>query len=163
MSKLVAVFGATGRQGGAVVRDLLREPSKWKVVALTRDATGEKAMQLQTLGAEVRTCDVNKLAEVESALKVMGGRGEGGRRVGKERNRGKQDKSEPCMHELTFLIKGVYGVFGLTDFWAARTRDVEVQQGKNIVDAAKKVGVQHLVFRYAVKECSKRVKGALVR
>lgn len=30
-------------------------------------------------------------------------------------------------------------------------KQTEVQQGKNIVDAAKKAGVQHLVMRYLKK------------
>jgi hypothetical protein len=38
-------------------------------------------------------------------------------------------------------------VFGNTDFWANMSKQGEVEQGKNIVDAAKKAGVQHLVMR----------------
>lgn len=71
MSRLVSVFGATGAQGGSVVRALLKEPSKWKVVALTRDVNSEKAKQLKALGAELRPCDMLKPDDVESALKVF--------------------------------------------------------------------------------------------
>lgn len=110
MSKTVAVFGATGQQGGPVAQALLREPSKWKVVVLTRDAKSDKAEKLRALGAEVRACDLTKPEDVEAGL------------------------------------KGAYGVFGVTDFWASRSSEAEIQQGKNIIDAAKKVGVEHLVL-----------------
>lgn len=39
-------------------------------------------------------------------------------------------------------------MFGNTDFWASGSKETELQQGKNIVDASKKAGVQHLVMRY---------------
>lgn len=34
-------------------------------------------------------------------------------------------------------FKGAYGVFGVTDFWATMSADIEIQQGKNVADAAK--------------------------
>ena len=70
MSKLVSVFGATGAQGGSVVRALLRQPSTWKVVALTRNVDSEKAKELKSLGAELRSCDMSKPEDVEAVLKV---------------------------------------------------------------------------------------------
>lgn len=43
-------------------------------------------------------------------------------------------------------IKGSYGVFGATDFWAIMDKQREIQQGKNIFEAAKSQGVKHYVF-----------------
>src|SRR5216684_3193276 len=40
---------------------------------------------------------------------------------------------------------GVYGVYSVQDFWAVGAKR-EVQQGKNVADAAKKAGVKHFVY-----------------
>lgn len=59
MSNIIAVIGATGAQGLAVVKHLLAEstdgsPSPWKVRALTRNANHERAKELESLGVEVQ-------------------------------------------------------------------------------------------------------------
>jgi len=41
--------------------------------------------------------------------------------------------------------RGVYGVYSVQDFWAVGARR-EVQQGKNLGEAAKKAGVEHFVY-----------------
>jgi uncharacterized protein YbjT (DUF2867 family) len=41
--------------------------------------------------------------------------------------------------------EGVYGIYSVQDFWAVGARR-EVQQGKNLADAAKKAGVKHFVY-----------------
>ena len=51
--KLIAVFGATGKQGGSVVTALLNEKEKYDVRAITRNVNGEKAQHLKTMGVEV--------------------------------------------------------------------------------------------------------------
>jgi uncharacterized protein YbjT (DUF2867 family) len=38
---------------------------------------------------------------------------------------------------LEAALKGAYGVFAVTDFWAHMDMETEVRQGKNICDAAK--------------------------
>jgi uncharacterized protein YbjT (DUF2867 family) len=38
---------------------------------------------------------------------------------------------------LVKAFKGAYGVFAVTDFWATMDKGAEVQQGKNLADAAK--------------------------
>ncbi|CAE6405712.1 unnamed protein product [Rhizoctonia solani] len=48
------------------------------------------------------------------------------------------------MDSLIAAFKGCYGVFGVTDYFDAFER--EAQQGINIVDAAKAVGIKHLVL-----------------
>jgi uncharacterized protein YbjT (DUF2867 family) len=54
--RIVAVTGATGRQGGAVTRHLL--VGGWQVRALTRKPEGEPARKLAALGAEVVRADM---------------------------------------------------------------------------------------------------------
>jgi uncharacterized protein YbjT (DUF2867 family) len=105
--KIVLVTGATGRQGGAVVRYLL--PGGWKLRALTRNPSGSAARDLQRQGVEVVQGDLEDAASLERA------------------------------------VRGVYGVYSVQDFWSVGARR-EVQQGKNLAEAAKKAGVQHFVY-----------------
>ncbi|KAJ1911128.1 hypothetical protein IWQ60_010288 [Tieghemiomyces parasiticus] len=53
------------------------------------------------------------------------------------------------LDDLTRAFQGAYGVFAMTDFWQREVManpKLEVQQGRNIADAAKRTGVQHLVY-----------------
>ena len=53
--KIITVFGATGTQGGSVVRSLLTDSKtkqEWHVRAVTRDVTKPAAQALKDLGAE---------------------------------------------------------------------------------------------------------------
>ncbi|MBG0567195.1 NmrA/HSCARG family protein [Actinoplanes aureus] len=56
--KIIAVVGATGSQGGGLVRAILADPDGgFAVRALTRDVTSPKAQELVKLGAEVVQAD----------------------------------------------------------------------------------------------------------
>jgi uncharacterized protein YbjT (DUF2867 family) len=46
---------------------------------------------------------------------------------------------------LEKALQGVYGVFGLTNFWE-HGKEGEIRQGKALVDAAKATGVQHFIY-----------------
>jgi uncharacterized protein YbjT (DUF2867 family) len=107
VDKTVLVVGATGRQGGAVIRHML--PKGWKLRALTRNVTGDVAQELVRRGVEVVQGDLEDPASVEHA------------------------------------VRGVHGIYSVQDFWAVGAKR-EVQQGKNLADAAKKVGVEHFVY-----------------
>lgn len=51
------------------------------------------------------------------------------------------------VQSLVRAMDGVYGVFGVTNFWDPSVGyTVEIQQGKNIGDACKRSNVKHLVF-----------------
>src|SRR3954463_16812025 len=63
----VLVTGATGKQGGAVTRELLRKGHR--VRALTRKATGAAAQELARLGAEVVTGDLEDRSSVDAAMR----------------------------------------------------------------------------------------------
>ena len=65
--KLVLVTGATGQQGGAVARELLKKG--FKVKAMTRKPESENAKALAELGAEVVLGDLDDAASLENALK----------------------------------------------------------------------------------------------
>nr|XP_023407239.1 nmrA-like family domain-containing protein 1 [Loxodonta africana] len=66
--KVIAVYGATGAQGGSVAKAIL-ESKNFAVRAVTRDVTQPKALVLQDLGAKVVKGDLNDEASVEAALK----------------------------------------------------------------------------------------------
>lgn len=53
------------------------------------------------------------------------------------------DLREPT--SLDRALAGAHDVFGVTDFWE-HGREGEVQQGRNLVDAAKRAGIKHFVF-----------------
>ncbi len=68
--KIIAVVGATGAQGGGLVRAILSDPEhRFAVRALTRNANSDKAKELAKLGAEVVSADVDDPASLERAFK----------------------------------------------------------------------------------------------
>lgn len=69
--KVIAVVGATGAQGGGLVRAILNDRNgPFKVRALTRDVNSDKARALARLGAEMVTADVD---DVESLKRAFAG------------------------------------------------------------------------------------------
>ena len=61
--KTIAVVGATGAQGGGLVRAILADPSgEFAARALTRDVNSEKAKALAKLGAEVVAVNIDDAA-----------------------------------------------------------------------------------------------------
>ena len=103
----VLVTGATGRQGGSVVRHMLAQG--WKLRALARNPGGAAAKALMDQGVEVARGDLEDPASLENA------------------------------------VRGMHGVYSVQDFWAVGARR-EVQQGKNLADAASQAGVEHFVY-----------------
>ena len=108
--RIVLVAGATGRQGGAVVRHML--PRRWKLRALTRNPKSYAARQLAEKGVEPVQGDLDDPTSLERAA------------------------------------HGVYGIYSVQDFWTVGAKR-EVQQGENLADVAKKVGVEHFVYSSA--------------
>ena len=67
--KIITVFGATGAQGGGLVRSILNDPnSEFSVRAVSRDPNSDKAKELMHLGAEVVAGDVDDKDAVTKAL-----------------------------------------------------------------------------------------------
>ncbi len=67
--KVIAVFGATGAQGGGLARAILNDPnSEFAVKAITRDVNSDKAQELARMGAEVVAADIDDPASVQKAL-----------------------------------------------------------------------------------------------
>ena len=67
--KIIAVAGATGAQGGGLVRAIMADPSgPFTARALTRDPNSDKARALAALGAEIVQADVDDAASLLRAF-----------------------------------------------------------------------------------------------
>jgi uncharacterized protein YbjT (DUF2867 family) len=109
--KIIAVLGATGAQGGGLVRAILDDPSEAFIArAVTRDANSEKARGLAAAGAQVVEADVD---DVES---------------------------------LTAAFEGAYGAYCVTFFWDHFSPEKEQAHARNLANAAKAAGVQHVIW-----------------
>jgi uncharacterized protein YbjT (DUF2867 family) len=68
--KIIAVVGATGAQGGGLVRAMLADPQGgFTPRALTRSTGSDKAKALAAAGVEVVAADLDDLASLERAFK----------------------------------------------------------------------------------------------
>jgi uncharacterized protein YbjT (DUF2867 family) len=69
--KVIAVVGATGAQGGGLVRAILNDKTgEFAARAITRDVSSPKAKELAKLGAEIVAADVD---DVESLKRAFAG------------------------------------------------------------------------------------------
>lgn len=121
--KIIVVFGATGNQGGSVIKSFLNDPKatqEFKIRGITRDPSKPNAKALAEKGVETVTGDINDKESLKGAL------------------------------------EGAHTVFALTNYWEKLDDKLEIQQGKNVADVSKEVGVQHLIFSvlYNVTEMS---------
>jgi uncharacterized protein YbjT (DUF2867 family) len=67
--KIIAVVGATGAQGGGLVRAITSDPnSEFTARALTRDPSSDGSKALAALGAEVVAVDIDDEASLRSAF-----------------------------------------------------------------------------------------------
>jgi len=126
-SKLITVFGATGNQGGSVVKSILAHPTlskQYKIRAITRDPSKPNAQALAAKGVEPVKADMDDAESVKHAL------------------------------------DGSYAVFAVTNYWEKASKEIEVQQGRTIADAAKAVGVKHLIWS-SLPNVTKMTNGAL--
>lgn len=66
---IIAVVGATGSQGGGLVRAICADESgRFRARALTREPESDDARELAELGAEIVACDLDDPASVEAAF-----------------------------------------------------------------------------------------------
>jgi uncharacterized protein YbjT (DUF2867 family) len=109
--KIIAVFGATGAQGGGLVRAILNDPSGgFTVRAITRDPRSDKARELATPGSVVVAANVDDPASIEKAF------------------------------------QGAYAAYCVTFFWNHFSSEQEIAQARNLAQAAKRAGVQHVIW-----------------
>ncbi|KAL8690633.1 MAG: hypothetical protein Q9218_003967 [Villophora microphyllina] len=111
--KVVVVFGATGNQGGSVIKSLQGDPKtaeEFRIRGITRDTSKPNAKALEEKGVETVAADINNKDQIKAAL------------------------------------QGAYAVFAVTNYWEKMDAELEEQQGKNIADLSKELGVQHLIW-----------------
>ena len=118
--KLIAVVGATGSQGGGLVRAILEDPShEFRVRALTRSASSKKARELAEAGAEVEEADLEDGPSMRRAFEGTDG---------------------------AFVVTN-YWADRTPEEEAARTRGaMELVQADTAALAAKQAGVGHVVW-----------------
>ena len=67
--KIIAVVGATGAQGGGLVRAIMKDKGgEFTARALTRDVNSDKAKELAALGAEVVAADIDDIESLQRAF-----------------------------------------------------------------------------------------------
>ena len=68
--RIIAIVGATGAQGGGLARAILQDPkSEFRVRALTRDPSSDRARALAEQGAEVVTADLDDVESLTQAFR----------------------------------------------------------------------------------------------
>lgn len=120
MSRTILVTGATGKQGGAVINALLKEPAtnSYNILAVTRDTNSGSAKKLASKGSNVKVVQGN-LDDVPSLFQNAKAAAGG-------------------------TIWGVYSV--QISMGKGVTLDSEVAQGTALIDESLKHGVSHFVY-----------------
>jgi uncharacterized protein YbjT (DUF2867 family) len=109
--KIIAVVGATGAQGGGMVRAIQADKSgSFAARAITRNPNAEKAQALRAAGVEVVGADIDKPETLGKAF------------------------------------AGAYGAFCVTNFWEHFSAEREVTQARNMAQAAKTAGLEHVIW-----------------
>ena len=109
--KIIAVIGATGAQGGGLVRAIQADKSgQFAARAITRNVNSEKAQALKAAGVEVLAADLDKPDTLAKAF------------------------------------AGAHGAFLLTNFWEHFSPERELAQARNMAQAARTAGVQHVIW-----------------
>ena len=109
--KIIEVIGATGAQGGGLVRAVQADRSAaFAVRAITRHPESEKAQALRAAGAEIVAADADKPETLGKAF------------------------------------AGAHGAFLVTNFWEHFSPERELTQARNMAQAVKTAGVQHVIW-----------------
>lgn len=123
--RTIVVTGATGNQGGGVVRALLASDKNWHIRGLTQDVNSPRAKAL--LDECSRDAKTDRLTLVRGNIYDMS--------------------------SLLSVFSGAYGVFAVTsEVYSGRIlveeaeMAHELEAGRNLVSAAKESGVEHFVF-----------------
>lgn len=117
MSKTILITGATGKQGGAVLKALTNNPS-FTLLAVTRNANGEGAKKMIAKGSNIKVVEGN-LDDVPALFKSAA-----------------DIAKAPLWGVYSVQLSQGTGV----------THEGEITQGKAMVDEAVKAGVKHFVY-----------------
>jgi hypothetical protein len=133
-NKLIVVLGATGNQGGSVIKTFLNEPG-WIIRGVTRNPSSEASKQLAAQGVEMVAADLNDTSSLVEAF-----------------------RGAYAIFSVTDFWKPFYDPANRAKVKPGQTinewvYEYELQQGKNVFDAAATTttttgtdGLQRLVF-----------------
>ncbi|KAK5697444.1 hypothetical protein LTR97_007582 [Elasticomyces elasticus] len=117
--KVLVVLGATGTQGGAVLRYLVRhEPNKFTLRGITRNPASQASRDVQALGVDIVKADNDDLASLKAALS------------GATHVFANTDSNQHIFYAMKHPE-----VLGPGETPLTYARDIEMQQGRNIVEA----------------------------
>ncbi|KAI1654596.1 NAD(P)-binding protein [Daldinia decipiens] len=119
MSKVLLITGATGKQGGAVITALLdRDPSKFTILAVTRD---------------VNSISAKTLAQKSPSIKLV---------------QGNLGNVPSLFYEARKIYpQPIWGVYSVQiSMGKGVTLEGEVAQGKALIDESIKAGIRHFVY-----------------
>ncbi|KAJ1998806.1 hypothetical protein GGI04_004844, partial [Coemansia thaxteri] len=120
MPELIAVIGATGAQGGSVVKALSALPTQYKVRGITRSTSSERVQELQAQYPNVEwvAADLKDQASLRQAFNGV----------------------DIVFGNTNYLQPEIFAQIDAGDL------DAEFRLGKNMVDAAIEQGVKHIVY-----------------
>ncbi|KIY04071.1 uncharacterized protein Z520_00763 [Fonsecaea multimorphosa CBS 102226] len=117
MSTLVVVTGATGGQGGSVIRALQSKPGL-RLRGLSRNPDGAAAKELASQGVEMVQADLDDVSTLQRAFEGA---------------------------QVIFAVTDFYETMRAADSWTAM--NVEYQRGINIAEAASRTGsLEHFIW-----------------
>ncbi|KHN98013.1 nucleoside-diphosphate-sugar epimerase family protein [Metarhizium album ARSEF 1941] len=118
MSRALLITGATGKQGGSVIKSLLAKNPDFQILAVTRDTTSPGA---------------KKLAAASPKITLV---------------QGNLDDAEGIFKNATKATRvPIWGVFSVQPPAMKRSGAIiEEAQGKSLIDAAVRHGVKHFVY-----------------
>ncbi|KAF9877499.1 NmrA-like family protein [Colletotrichum karsti] len=118
MSRAVLICGATGKQGGAVIDQLIQQQADFEILAVTRDPISASAQRLLQKSKNIKLVQGN-MSEASALLKAA-----------------KEVAGKP-----------VWGVFSVQAVMGTNQGGLdEAGQGKALVDAALEAGVEFFVY-----------------
>jgi NmrA-like family len=135
MTKIIAVTGATGAQGGSIARIMLKEPG-WTVRAITRNPNSDAAKKLASEGATVVQADFDNEGSLVKAFEVK-----------------LMYYGQYMM--LTRSAKGAHAIFAVTNFWETlfstmdqtKAGETEEKQAMTLANAAAKTStLEHYIW-----------------
>lgn len=140
MSRALLITGATGKQGGAVIKALLAAKADFEVLAVTRDTASTSAQRLAGKSSNIKLvqgnlddCDsIFKAAKAASSTPIWG--------VYSVQVR---DAEEPNLQKVG---SDRANSIPKTPAMNSKGPIIEERQGKTLVDAALKNGVKHFVY-----------------
>ncbi|KAK4951301.1 hypothetical protein LTR10_010274 [Elasticomyces elasticus] len=117
--KVLVVLGVTGTQGGAVLRYLVRhEPNTFTLRGITRNPASQASRDVQALGVDVVKADNDNLASLKAALS------------GATHVFANTDSNQHIFYAMKYPE-----VLGPGETPLTYARGIEMQQGRNIVEA----------------------------